>query len=425
MRILHLVHQYPPEKLGGTEQYTQALARCQAGRSHVVAVFCPAADERFDRPLEPAIEDDVRVYRIPIGSRTPWQVFSSTFTQRSLSQAFQVVLDQFRPDLVHVQHLMGLPLDLIEHVGARHIPFVLSLHDYWYRCANAQLLTNYDETICDGPRAWINCGQCALARAGHVHWPIAAMPLAPLFAYRGRRLRRVWACAAQIISPTDFVRDQYQRLGLPVERVQVIPHGIELPADLPTDHHSADGQLRVAYLGSLARQKGVHVLIEAVNSLSDRALQLSIFGDASVFSDYVLELQQLVRHPGIQWGGKLSRAAVWSALLDIDVLVVPSLWYEASPLVVQEAFAARVPVVASDIGGLREKTLAGGGLVFPPGDVTALQHILRNFLDHPTDLERLRAAIKPVRTITQHVAELEMVYQRVIVNGSRKRLRHE
>src|SRR5512144_2063751 len=113
MRILHLVHQYPPEKVGGTERYTQTLAKYQAARGHAVAVFCPSSDVLLDRAIEPENEDGAQVYRVPIGPRSPGEVFFSIFKQTRLSEAFRVVLDQFQPSLVHVQHLMGLPLNLI------------------------------------------------------------------------------------------------------------------------------------------------------------------------------------------------------------------------------------------------------------------------------------------------------------------------
>ena len=91
----------------------------------------------------------------------------ATFGDATIERLFERALDDFRPDLVHVQHLMGFPVQLLHLLRQRRIPYVVTLHDYWWICANAQLLTNYGQQICDGPRLWLNCGRCALARAGY------------------------------------------------------------------------------------------------------------------------------------------------------------------------------------------------------------------------------------------------------------------
>ena len=406
-----MVHQYLPHFVGGTELYTQTLARCQAQQGHSVSVFCPAPVVESAWP-QAEVDDAVRVYRIPVGPRSPTRVFLSNLAHRQLSRAFASVLEQEQPDLVHIQHLMGLPLDLATHLSRRQVPYVITWHDYWYSCANGQLLTNYSRQICPGPRLWINCGHCALARAGRANLAWLSPLVAPIMAYRHWRLRTVLQQARQIIAPTNFVRDTGRLLGFPVEKVRVVSHGIQAPEHLEQVHRAKHSDLHIAYVGSLAFQKGVHILVQAVNELPHEGVRLSIYGDTSVFPAYVSELKQLAHHPGITFAGRLVRADVWNVLNGVDVLVVPSLWYEASPLVVQEAFAADVPLVVSSIGALRELVRDGvDGFLFPPGDARGLQSILAQLLSDPAWLDLLRANIRPVRTIQDHVADVEAVYQ--------------
>jgi glycosyltransferase involved in cell wall biosynthesis len=409
-----VVHQYQPYFVGGTELYTQTLARCQAGQGHSVSVFCPSPVAGSATWPRAEVEDQVRVYRVPVGKRSPVRVFLSAFAHRRLSRAFAFVLEQERPDLVHIQHLMGLPVDLAAQLSRAGIPYVITLHDYWYLCANAQLLTNYSQQVCSGPRFWINCGHCGLARAGWANLVWLSPLVAPLMAYRHLRLRSVLRRARQIIAPTNFVRDASHLSATLLERVRVVPHGIQVPENL--ERAQAQGpehdDLRVAYIGSLAFQKGVHVLIEAVNQLPHEGVRLSIYGDVNVFPAYVSELKQLARHPGISFAGRVARADMWNVLGGVDALVMPSLWYEASPLVMQEAFAAGVPLIASSIGALRELVRDGvDGFLFPPGDARALQGILARLLSDPAQLVQLRANIRPVRTIQDHVKDVEAVYR--------------
>ena len=115
------------------------------------------------------------------------------------------------------------------------------------------------------------------------------------------------------------------------------------------------------------------------------------------------------------FAGPLPHAQLWQTLADIDLVVVPTLWYETASLIVQEAFAAGVPVVASDIGVLPERIRAGvDGLLFPPGDAAALAAILRRLHEKPAELAQLRADIQPVFTIQEHVAQVTAVYEECV-----------
>lgn len=408
MRVLHIVHQYPPDFIGGTELYTQALANEQVARGQTVAVFTPSISTAT------ATENSASIQRVPLGARTPQAIFFSTFKQATVSQAWRATLDQFKPDLVHVQHLRGLRVSMLDDLHLRKIPYVITLHDYYYACANAMLLTNYDHTICNGPRGWINCGHCALARAGHDRLAVLSPGLAPLLAYRQARLRRVLVQAQALIAPTEFVRDQYQRqLKLSADHVRVIRHGIEVPTDLTATQRSDHLPLRLAYIGGLAPHKGLQVLIDAMNQLPETA-RLVIYGDVTAQPDYVAQLKQRARHPHIEFLGALPHSELYSALKQIDLVVVPSIWYETSALIVQEAQAARVPVLASDIGALRETTLNGGGQVFPFGDAAVLRDKLQHLIDFPAELEQLRKNLKPVRTLQAHAADIEALYREII-----------
>ncbi len=422
MRILHVVHQYLPDHMAGTELYTQMVARAQAAAGHNVAIFTPLNRAgTFDGRA--VSEEGVRVCRVPVGPRGATAVFLSTFRQPVLAEAFAVVLASERPDVVHVQHLMGVPAAVGAALRGAGVPYVLALHDYWYGCANGQLLTNDTATICGGPSPHFgNCGRCAAARGG---LPAALGPLfAPLMARRNARLEPVFAGAARVLAPNAFVADIYAALGFPVERIVVNPLGLDAPPGLAERvalRRAArpPGPPRFGYVGSIAHQKGVHVLVEAMNGLPDDAATLDVYGDMSTFADYAAELRALARHPGVRFHGLLGRDGLWDALADLDALVLPTLWYEASPLVIREAFAAGLPLVASAIGAPGRMVRDGvDGLLFAPGDVAALRRSLLTLVERPELAAQLRAGIAPVRTVADHVAQIESVYEQ-IRNGTR------
>jgi glycosyltransferase involved in cell wall biosynthesis len=134
----------------------------------------------------------------------------------------------------------------------------------------------------------------------------------------------------------------------------------------------------------------------------------------TAFPDYVAQLQQQARHPGIKFVGRIPNRQLWHALVELDIVVVPTLWYETASLIVQEAFACGVPVVASQIGALQERLEDGvDGRFFPPGDSTALHDILHQLLIDRAALDTLRNGIKPVRTIQEHLSEIESIYTQI------------
>ena len=416
MRILHLVHQYLPEHVGGTELYTSWLAGALSQRGHDVAVFCrrSAEPKAFSQRTD---ENNVQVWTVTAGVITPHNRFLTTFGQGYILDVFRRVVTQSRPDLVHIQHLQGLPVALVREIQEWRIPFVITLHDYWWFCANAQLLTNYSRLICNGPQAHLNCARCAIARADQLLlWP--ALPaLAGLLTYRNFLLGRVLRAAHQLIAPTDFVRDLYAAHGAPPERLQVIPHGLPLLRTNTRRTRQPANPIRFAYIGGLSWQKGVHVLLKAFEGLEKDA-ELWVAGDETADPAYASSLRQLAPS-GVSFLGDLTRQKVWETLAQIDVLIVPSLWYETFVFVVSEAFAAGIPVVASRLGPLADRIHDGiNGLLVPPNDSEILHQTLSHLIQHPDLLSQLGDGIGPVETIETHVTKLEAVYDTVLGEGS-------
>lgn len=425
MRILHVVHQYVPDHVAGTELYTQLVARRQAAAGHEVAIFTPLNRAGTFAP-EPVVEDGVRVYRAPAGARGATTVFASTYRHPALAAAFGAVLERERPDIVHVQHLIGVPAAAAAQLRERAIPYVISLHDYWYGCANGQLLTNDTEEVCAGPDSrFHNCGRCAVARAGLEGVAGLLGPLAaPVLRRRDVLLRPIFEGAARVMAPNEFVRHIYAEMGFPTGRVVINPLGLDAPTDLAAQIAARkaarlDGELRIGYVGSLSRQKGVHVLVAAVNDLPRENVTLDVYGDPRVFPEYAAELRAEVRHSGIRFHGAIGRERIWEALADMDVLVMPSLWYEGSPATIREAFAAGLPVVASDLGAPGSMVMHGvDGLLFPVGDAGALRETLAELLNHPQRLAELRSGITPVRSVAAHIDQIELIYREALVVDS-------
>ncbi len=417
MRILHITHQYLPDHVGGVEHYARALALRQCDAGHEVALFCRASGT--GQHLDKETMDGFPVYRATRGRLSPSSRFLATLGDRFLADSLTRTIQETDPEVIHLHHLMGLPPGPLSRHGPR-IPIVATLHDYWWVCANAQLLTDYSQRVCSGPRWWLNCARCGLARGGARRaWP-AVPAVAALFAVRSLLLQKARKEVALWIAPTEFVRDWHVAHGLPAGRVRVIGHGIEMPPPGLTrqlDRDRSGVSLQLAYIGGLAPQKGVHVLVDAFGTLPESA-RLTVAGDESAFPGYCADLRRRARHPGIRFAGRLDRSGVWQTLLSSDALAVPSLWYETASLVIQEAFAVGTPVIASNLGALAERVRTEvDGLLVPPGDADAWSGALRRLIDEPGLLARLQGGIRPPISMAEHAAVLESVYGQLVAQA--------
>lgn len=230
-------------------------------------------------------------------------------------------------------------------------------------------------------------------------------------------LRTTLNRACVIISPSQFLRSVYIEEGVQPERIIFSRQGRDFPdltpellAKTPSD------ALRVGYIGQLSPVKGVHVLFEAVRRLSDARLVVRAYGNPAQFPHYMKQLRRLAHgEPRIEFAGVRSPREMTQVWREIDVLVVPSVWYENSPNVILEAFAHRTPVIASNLGGMAELVQhEKNGLLFTPGNAADLARQLSRVIAHPDLLNRLRAGIEPIKSVKEEMDELEAIYRRVL-----------
>ncbi len=414
MHILHLVHQYMPEHVGGVELYTHWLAHALARQGHQNTIFYRRSAAGAGQ--EQRTENGVHVRAAWAGEINPSRRFLATFRDPLMAQTFERALDEVQPDLVHIQHLMGLPVALIRSIQQRGQPFTITLWDFWWVCANANLLTNHSQQVCAGPRGYLNCVHCALTRAGHPRlWP-AIPPLTGLLIWRNHLLRQVTEAAHTLIAPTEFVRRWYTAYGVPTEKIRVLSPGLEHIAAMQPQR--SNSPLRFVYIGGLSQLKGVHILLQAFGQVQGPK-ELWIAGDESSDPTYVARLRAQAT-PGVRFLGKLTREGVWKTLAQVDVVVAPSLCYETFSFIVSEAFAVGVPVIASHLGALADRVRDGiDGLLIPPGDVNAWRTALQRLVDEPDLLEQLRVNVRPPMMIDEHVDHMQALYAELIDEKTR------
>lgn len=454
MRILFLVHDFLPAHPSGTEVYTGAVARRLAGRGHEVRVF--ATEKDIARPhlvLERREWEGLVVHELV--NNLFYEDFRQTWDFPPAERAFARVLDEFRPDVVHVMHLLYLSVGCVEEAHRRGLPVFFTLHDFWLQCARFGQRIHADGAICHSID-FARCGTCLasfkfaqsplekraarliagvksasgldlgpLARAAgerlrgraapaEGHEPAVAERFAALAAEREAELRRrLVPCVERFFAPSLFLGERFREWGLPGERLETLGYGLELEPFRGLARTRGD-KLRLAFLGTLAPHKAPHLVLEAFARLPlelRRRAELTIHGPKAHFPEYVASLERRAAELGAHLPGTLARADVPRALAATDLLVVPSVWYENSPFTIHEARAARTPVLVSDLGGMAELVQPGRqGWRFRTGDADDLAEHLARILREPAQLERLDFE-PPPKDIRDSVAELEERYE--------------
>jgi glycosyltransferase involved in cell wall biosynthesis len=219
---------------------------------------------------------------------------------------------------------------------------------------------------------------------------------------RALALRALAGAIDLAVAPTRFAGARAVEFGVPAERVRTVRHGVDLPWS-----RREGPRRRFGYVGGLADHKGVHVLLEAFRRLRSPDLVLSIHGDPSVHPEYAARLWRCAAgDPRIRFLGRFPEGEQERVMSGLDVVVVPSLWWENSPFTLLEARASGAWVVASRTGGVPEILPPGAGRLVSPGDVTELAAALEEAASVPGPV----LSGPPPRTLADEAAELEGLY---------------
>jgi glycosyltransferase involved in cell wall biosynthesis len=221
------------------------------------------------------------------------------------------------------------------------------------------------------------------------------------------------------IALCQWVKDLLLHIGVPDHKITVSRQGLchPLHSTDTSDEKVVRGRnssVRIAFLGRLDPVKGAHILIQALRPLSAVNLQMDIFGlsQGSRDEEYARELKLAAAGDGrITFHSPIPASQVVPVLRTYDAVAIPSHWLETGPMVVLEAFAAGIPVIGSRLGGIEEQVEDEvDGLLVEPGSVVAWAEALRRVSGSPGLLARLRAGVRPPRTMTTAADEMEAVY---------------
>lgn len=372
MKLVFVSNQYAPNIVGGAEIVVQGLAEQLLSERHDVTVISlsPTGEDTRD------VVNGVRVYRIavrniyyPFGKkpgaagRLLWHARDVFNT--GMAAKVGEILGAEHPDWVSTQNLAGFSVSVWREAKSRGISVAHTMHDYYLLCPKATMSSVY------GPcgRRCVLCAGLSLGKAPQTkHVDVA-------------------------IGVSSFVLRTHVKHGLFSQARKSVVYNGQSWAPLPPEARPAPnpGRLKIGFIGRVQREKGIEVLLEAIQGLSQEQYELIVAGRPEN-ENYIERLKSEFRCSNVSFVGYVKAADFYRS---VDVVVVPSIWDEPLPGVAYEPLGFGRPVIASRVGGIPEiLEQCAAAELFPAGDSGALREALEAFRSRVGSREIVEAALE-------------------------------
>jgi len=349
-RILYVMHLPPQSQIsGGTGKHCRLLY--EHLKDSVSYVVYPQGDHLVLHEVE---DDTTKEYE---SGKQRERLIADQATER----AFERILAEVKPCVVHFQHLLGMPMSLVRVAKDQGVKVVITLHDGYFMCPDWRLL-EMGETYCDGCTDLNRCDGCLNHR----------YDLNPGFQEMWRRnSRAMLELADRIVVPSEYQLGLCARvMDLQKERFTVIEHGV--PGEPVSVQHSfeVEERFKVGFVGAISdKAKGRDVVLRLLDGSEDGQFEWHFFGEGSdirgSLRDKSMASKGLVQFYGYYREGELPTILQKTR---IDVVVIPSIYAESYSYVLTEVWKAGVPVIAADFGAIGERVRRfGGGWLYRPG----------------------------------------------------------
>jgi glycosyltransferase involved in cell wall biosynthesis len=438
MKVLQILNHFLPHQTAGTEVYTWALSKQLQKQGVVVQVLVPHYGNTTDADY---VYDGLAVHLFA----------EPSILDRSLIMGFRVAdglknfvayLNKEQPDLIHFHELAGSNGITLQHVqaakasGAR---VIMTFHLAGYSCKTGTLLFR-GESLCKGEIDLRKCSTCYLHSKGYSNaasylmgasailhklstdtskWGNkvgTALGTVPILGKLNTDLMTLVSTCDRVVAITEWYKRVLQTNGIDPKKICFIPQALPLAnASVSIGNKPVHSPLRLLFLGRINKFKGLHLLVEALREIDISLVSLSIYGNSD---DKAFEHEQRIKtenQSNVFWGGKLEQREVIPTMLNHDILCLCSTFSEMSPLVIQEAFAARIPVIASNVYGNAEQITHGeNGLLFNFNDVEDLQRQILKCINHPDLLNEMAKKITPPRSFKDLASDYLELYKSIL-----------
>jgi glycosyltransferase involved in cell wall biosynthesis len=338
----------------------------------------------------------------------PLILAANTIWNQRIHNQLRELMRKEKPDIIHVHNTFQIISPAIYYAANEvGIPVVQTLHNYRLLCPAATFFR--DGHVCQ------DCLGKRIPFPGILHScyrgsKAASTAVAAMLATHN--YMQTWGqTIAAYIALTGFARDKFIEGGFPAEKIFVKPNYLQ------NDPGLGQGKGNYAFfVGRLTAEKGISTLLEAWRQIGND-LPLQIAGDGPLASGVEQASREMDSVSWLKW---LPRAEILERMKNASVLILPSTWYEGFPMIIAEAFAVGLPVIASNLGGMssivdHQRT----GLHFAPGNAAALVEAVRWWCAHPTETVFMRGEARleyeTKYTAEENYAQMMNIYDSVLI----------
>ena len=395
-RILVMAHAHPDFSLGGGEIAAYNLFKAYRENAEVEDAWYLARADRH-RGLTGAISLRRPNEYLWEQAVFDWHMMKAAH-QESLTTWFSDLIRALKPTVVHTHHYAHLGLEYLRVIKQvdPSIKIVMTLHEYMAICRNnGQMIKTGSFKLCSR-ESYDECHQCFPDKTAEDFW------------LRKHYFQSHFALVDRFVSPSEFLRQRYIAWGLKPEQIVVIENGQPDEPTLPS-RPLAEGETRnrFGFFGQINPYKGLDVILEALTQLPKKerkkiALEVHGANLEQQQPEYQKKIERLreplIKQGVVQWLGPYQPHELRQRMAGVDWVVIPSIWWENSPMVIQEAFVCGRPLIVSDIGGMHEKVRNGvDGLHVGTGSIFGWGRVFADATKDPALWEELRAGIiKPI-----------------------------
>jgi len=373
MKVLFVTKNF---RLGaGDRTYMFSLQRVLEKYGHEVGYFAMQHPSNLQTPFSRYFvsQIDFRGSLEKRSFRTAFKVVQRSIYSRESSSRMASLLDDYKPDLVHIQHLdQHLSYSILPVIRQRHIPIVWTLHIYTPICLNHNLMDENTGKICEacsGGRYY----KAAIRRCKR--GSVLASLLGSCSQYANRKLNLL-NCVNVFLCPSEFLMSKFVEFGFPRSRLQQLSYFIDAREGSAGDSGAGYG----LFLGRLVHEKGVDLILKALKGIKRPFM---IVGDGPAKEELV-HLAAEIGLQGVTFAGYKTGKELQEIVSGASFIVVPSRWYEVVGLVILEAYAHGKPAIGSRIGGIPEVIEDGEtGLLFEPENVGDLHDKMMRLFEEP------------------------------------------
>lgn len=403
MRILFIVHQFFPKWYTGTERFVLNLAKQLQKMGHYVEVLTYGFEDLDEFSFQNGVmvkrykyQDisviSVRHYEIPNNDSFVLDIYTA-----ELEPMLNDIIKKGKYDVIHVAHPLRLASAI--KVSARAgIPIVLTLTDFWLICPRVISVTSKGE-LCRNSEGGIRCIHDCFGDS-----------------YKNKLINRRFAISDIIkntdcmVAATNSLKQIFEE-NYPELTLSLVRFGEDYSDVVPNlRKYSKDSLITLGFLSTLQPLKGAHILLEAFKKANSDNIRIKVYGHHFYNEEYYKNLTKNYEDI-VEFCGEYRYEDMPIILNDIDMIVIPSLWWENSPLVLLRALAHNVPAIVSDLGGMTEIIKDGeNGFVFEAGNVESLAEILEKLGRDPTILNEMKANNRHPPRIEEEAFEYELIY---------------